>query len=242
MANQISTGTIVSDSEAGNFPWRWICWIRGVAYDSSGSPVEVYGTGFLVGPRLILTAGHNLYEPGKFVDFLRTATVTPFGNQNPFGSQIVVAKNSFKVNKEYFDSGGKDMGIGGPSHDYGFIFLAQTFGNKFGYFAVSYYEQDEDLKGLDNIVLAGFPSQQGILWSYTGKILYADTTQLHYQYKTIGGESGSPLFHFTEGKFSALGIHTNAFSYPNGTFYQDTARRITRDIRDEIDGFNKSLT
>ena len=87
----------------------------------------------------------------------QTLNVTPCGNMKIFGNRSAQTKDSFIISKEYVDSGAAETPQGGPSYDFGMIVLPQSFGDDFGFFALSTTTTLGELEGMD-IVVAGFPS------------------------------------------------------------------------------------
>jgi V8-like Glu-specific endopeptidase len=234
--------SIILDPKARGTPWRWICSLK-CSFLRRGVPITISGTGFLVGPRVVLTAAHLMY--GEGYGWVKTAIVTPCGILQPYGHSLVQAPGSFITNKEWVNSGGAQTPLEGPTYDYGAIILPQSFGDNFNYFTVSSGHSDKDYESIE-VFLAGYPSDKvpfGTLWSDNGKISAVDTTQLHYKLGDATGDSGSPLFYQdNDGNYSVLGIHTQAWRDANHNIVESTATRITHEILEGVNDLNKKYT
>ena len=111
-----------------NYPWRAICSLKIKAKDGT----NWIGTGFLIGPRTVITAGHCVYMR-KHGGWAQSIEVIPGrnGSQKPYGSchstKFHSVKGWTKSNKR--------------SHDYGAIILPSNckLGNTVGYFGYGNY-------------------------------------------------------------------------------------------------------
>jgi V8-like Glu-specific endopeptidase len=207
------------------YPWRTICSLRITAKDGS----RWIGTGALVGPRTILTAGHVVYmhNHGGWVSNIE---VIPGRNgaAQPFGS---CRSTLFHSVKGWTESKKR-------SHDYGAIILPSDckYGNQVGYFGfanLGFFS----LLGL-KVNLSGYPGDKptGTQWWHARAITFVTARTLVYNIDTAGGQSGSPVWRLKDGKRHIVGIHTN------GSPLGNSATRITEPVFNNIKSWKESYS
>ncbi|HEX2028461.1 MAG TPA: serine protease [Nitriliruptorales bacterium] len=213
----IGTDDRVRISPATALPWRWICSLRITAADGSAW----IGTGWLVGPRTLITAGHVVYIHSRG-GWVRSIEVIPGrdGDSRPFGACTATSFRSVKgwTNKKK------------RSHDYGAVILPSDcrLGSEVGFFGFANLSQFS-LLGL-NVNLSGYPGDKpaGTQWWHARRVKWVTSRTLVYNIDTAGGQSGSPVWRLTDGKRHAVGIHTNGSSAGN------SATRIAAPVFDNI--------
>jgi V8-like Glu-specific endopeptidase len=186
------------------YPWRAICGLRILAANGA----RYIGTGWLIGPRTVITAGHCvfLHDAGGWA---RSIEVIPGLNDSsrPFGSHTGTALRSVTG---WTQSKNRDF-------DYGAIILppgnrpgAQT--GTFG-FAV---RNDAFLRSAA-LNLSGYPGDKGgsQQWFHAQKAKSVSSRVIAYEIDTAGGQSGSPVWVLQNGQRYAVGIHTNGASSGN---------------------------
>ena len=192
------------------YPFRCICSLRITAKDGS----QWIGTGWLAGPRLVVTAGHCVYLHSRG-GWAKSIEVIPGRNGRtfPYGS---CKSSSFYSVKGWTRSKKR-------SHDYGAIVLPSNckYGNRLGYFGFGSYSFFT-LLGL-KVNLSGYPGDKpsGTQWWHCRRIKFVTPRTLVYNIDTAGGQSGSPVWWLRNGKRYAVGIHTN------GSWAGNSATRIT---------------
>lgn len=199
------------------YPWRTICSLRITAADGSAW----IGTGWLVGHRTVVTAGHCVYIHGRG-GWAREIEVIPGrnGSTRPHGS----CKSSSLRSVTGWTKDKK------RSHDYGAIILPQSckYGQQLGYFGYASY----GAATLNNMTvnLSGYPGDKpsGTQWWHARKIDAVGSRSFSYNIDTAGGQSGSPVWRLKDGKRYAVGIHTNGSSSGN------SATRIVKPVFDNI--------
>ncbi|MGH7502583.1 MAG: trypsin-like serine peptidase [Longimicrobiales bacterium] len=200
------------------YPWRCICSLRITAKDGS----RWIGTGWLVGPRTVVTAGHVVFihSRGGWVQNIEVIPGRDAGN-SPFGSCFSTNFRSVKGWTQKKKS----------SHDYGAIILPREcgFGNGLGYFGYANlgYFSLFNLK----VNLGGYPgdkSPAGSLWWHARRIKFVTSRRLIYNIDTAGGQSGSPVWRLKDGKRHVVGIHTN------GSMAGNSATRIAKPVFNNI--------
>lgn len=225
-------------------PFRYICHIQ--TEETSGSfPV----TGFFIGPRTILTAGHVLWDAALDKPIPNSKILlTPAKN----GSKMP-SFGSFNPSNCIFSHAGFSNTDHVTSKDYAIIHIADSVGSKTGYFGMAPSKADPTgssilpgrlpLPAKDlNMNLCGYPSDKGGDLQYLsynrGFELQEDRKVLTYFNDTMGGHSGSPVWvrrHSSMGGRVIIGIHIGAGpgAKAGGSQY-NRAVFITDEVRDFI--------
>ncbi len=199
------------------YPWRCICSLQMLSADGQ----YFIGTGWLVGPRTVITAGHCvfLHNHGGWP---RSITVIPGRNG---------ARKPFKATRsqEFWSVRGW-VDHSERSYDYGAIILPEDYpiGNQIGYFGYLAYDNSSLSGKLAN--LSGYPGDKpsGTQWWGVQRFKEVTGTTLVYDIDTFGGQSGAPVWRVINGKRYAVGIHTNGYLTGN------SATRITRPVFNNI--------
>ena len=105
-------------------PWRMVCALRMRGTNGSGA----IGTGWLVGPKTIITAGHCVFDTRLLGGWASRIEISPGRNgpEFPYGT---VASEKFASIDRWVNN--KD-----PDFDIGCIHLNETLGERVGWFAV----------------------------------------------------------------------------------------------------------
>jgi V8-like Glu-specific endopeptidase len=199
-------------------PWKRICHLK--IRTTTGK--NYLGTGFFIGPRTIVTAGHCVYIHSQG-GWVQQITVTPGRNdtETPFKSYTATAFRSVK-------GWVKDKA---RNYDYGVILLPKTVSvppeiGAFGF--ASYSNQFLFNKRLNT---AGYPGDKpsGTMWYHGRKAKSVTARTITYDIDTAGGQSGSAVWvRGSNGKRIVVGIHTNGA--PSG----NSATRITKPVFDNL--------
>lgn len=209
--------TRVSDTTAAS--WSANCQLIITMRDGS----QARGTGWLLGPRIVVTAGHCVHD-GQDGDFYERIEVIPAmnGPTRPFGSQVIEkaqlrASESWKAN-------------GTVALDYGAILLRQEFRSPSGASPANHdvvVKSDSELNALD-VFLSGYPADKpvGTQWTDSDPVSGVRVDRLRYMVDTFGGHSGSAVI--PVGQTAAVGIH-NYGGCPNH------CTRITSDVKRDLD-------
>lgn len=175
-------------------PWRWTCELIITMPDGK----KYIGTGWLVGPRCVMTAGHCVHDGGTGSDWAKSIEVIPGmnGSSRPYGT--LVSRSFITVGGWYYD---RDF-----DYDYGCIILPSPIGNRLGYMGVASYSNSV-LRRL-TLNTAGYPGDKpfGTMWFTTGRVSGMSNYQIYTQMDLIGGQSGSAVWRVTGGKRYAFGI------------------------------------
>ena len=195
----IGTDERVEITATDQYPWRCICSLRIKAADGR----NFIGTGWLISPRVLLTAGHCVYmhDAGGWADEIE---VIPgrHGGTEPFGSAICTQMSTTHgwVNDQ------------GTNSDYGVIMLPEDkrFGDDLGWIGYA-NRATSDLE--DKIVnLSGYPGDKpaGTQWFDNKQLISVTNEKLFYEIDTFGGQSGAPVWQFMpDGTRYGVGIHTS---------------------------------
>jgi glutamyl endopeptidase len=181
-----------------DYPWRCICSLVITAADDS----RWIGTGWLVGPRTIVTAGHCVFihERGGWV---KRVEVIPGrdGGARPFGTRLATR----------FHSVGGWVNDRHVAHDYGAITLGESegFGADLGHLGAVDLSTAA-LSGL-RVNLAGYPGDlpAGTQWFHARAIRSTEAQRVVYDVDTAGGQSGAPVWHRRDDERLVVAIHTN---------------------------------
>ncbi len=184
-------------------PWRMICALR----LHGGSGAGAIGTGWFIGPRTVVTAGHCVFSSQLLGGWASTIEVIPGLNGNgtdagarPYGS----------VSSTRFSSVDRWVEKEDPDFDVGCIHLDQDKGNEVGWFAIGALPAEELVSYLANV--AGYPADRGAgaeLFHDKNRVLRVGERRLFYETDSYGGQSGAPVWiHETEGAPPiAVGVH-----------------------------------
>lgn len=195
------------------YPWRAICSLLITARDGS----RWIGSGWLVGNRTVMTAGHVVYMH-KHGGWARNIEVIPGrnGSSRPYKSCVATSFRSVRgwTRKKK------------RSRDYGAIILPRgcNYGRRLGYFGyanLGFFS----LMGL-KVNLSGYPGDKprGTQWWHARRVKFVTPRTLVYNIDSAGGQSGSPVWRLRNGKRHVVGIHTN------GSFAGNSATRITKPV------------
>ncbi|MCO5125592.1 MAG: hypothetical protein M9915_17875 [Rhizobacter sp.] len=153
------------------------------------------GTGFLIGPKCIITNGHVVFPDRKWA---REIQVIPAlnGNSAPFGSQV--SRNLWTVN-------GWADGSGNPDYDYGAIILPDS--TLYNRIRASFgYKVFANPGILNN---SGYPGDKptGTQWFNAGPVSRSTAFRFFYMIDTAAGQSGSPVWVNSGGSRIDAGVH-----------------------------------
>lgn len=203
-------------------PWRRICALR-IRFPS-GSTYR--GTGFLIGPRAVATAGHCVYLRNQG-GWAQSVEVIPGmnGDSRPHGQATSTA---FRSVRGWVQSGR-------PQSDYGCVVLPSgAFGGiNLGSFGFRAATPSQMLAR--SVVLAGYPGDKPFaeLWGMARKIKRITSSTLEYDIDTMGGQSGAPIYSKIGGQRHVVGIHNYGASSGN------SATRITEGVYQRLLAWSK---
>lgn len=179
------------------YPWRVHASLRITAADNS----LWIGTGWFVGPRLLVTAGHVVYIKNSGVPgrdgWVQRIVVMPGrdGGNLPYGSTI---SSNLRTVKGWANNASEN-------YDYGAILLDEPLGARTGWFGFGNWSNLNNVGG--NV--SGYPGDKpaGTQW-YAGRTIDSATSRkVFYDIDTFGGQSGSAVYRFWNGGRYGFAIH-----------------------------------
>ena len=218
----LGTDDRVRVSATTNVPWRRVCALR-ISFPS-GSTYR--GTGFLIGPRAVATAGHCvfLHDQGGWA---RQVEVIPGANgtARPYRQSVSTSLRSVAgwVNNKK------------PESDYGCVVLPPgAFGGRsLGSFGCANFDAAKIVA--QPAVLGGFPGDKPFaeLWGMSRVIKSVTSKTLIYDIDTMGGQSGAPVYVMRAGQRYVVGIH----NYGQAT--GNSATRVTEPVYQRLLAWSK---
>jgi glutamyl endopeptidase len=206
-------------TSTADYPWRCIASLRITAADGSGW----IGTGWLVGPRILLTAGHNVYM-ADHGGWAQQIEVIPGrnGDSFPFGSCVATDFRSVQGWIQSQDS----------NFDYGVILLPpeSRLGDQVGWFGYQVHN-DGELTGY-TVNIAGYPGDKpvGTQWWMCGPVKQVNERSFVYDIDSAGGQSGCPAWVRFAGDDGSYGVGVHTY----GALTGNSATRMVQDMFDNV--------
>jgi V8-like Glu-specific endopeptidase len=210
-------------SPCTSYPWRANAQLLITAADNS----QWIGTGWFVGPKTLITAGHVVFIKGSGVagrdGWVRRIAVIPGrdGSSTPYGS---VNSSSFRSVTGWTVSGNQEF-------DYGAIILGTNLGNNTGWYGYGNYP-DAQLMG-STVNISGYPGDKptGTQWYDARRVTAVGPRKVFYDVDTAGGQSGSAVYRIINGARIAVAVH----AYGGATANSGT--RINGEVFNNITGW-----
>jgi glutamyl endopeptidase len=217
-------------------PWRMICSLEIKGSSGSGG----IGTGWFIGPKTLVTAGHCVYHP-SLGGWAQEITVYP-GRYDLEDRVFPYPKDASFTNpvmSRKFEAVSGWISTLNPDFDYAVIHLAQPVGDETGWFSVA-VKDDITLQG-SLINVSGYPGDKDYgrrQYFAASKIGIVAPTRIFYEADTYAGQSGAPAWILTEsGEHQVIGIHSYGVG---GGFTLNSATRITAEIFNTINQWIKA--
>ena len=186
-------------------PWRMICALRMRGPSGAGA----IGTGWFIGPKTVLTAGHCVYSTHFFDGWASTIEVIPGLNGLGDGPD---ARPFDSVTSQRFSS--VDRWVSGEDADFdiGCIHLDEPLGVRVGWFALAALPPERLESFLVNV--SGYPADRGAgAEQYHGRnrVLRVSARRLFYEVDTYGGQSGAPVWIHEDNDAPPLAVGIHAY-------------------------------
>ena len=223
----------VPDDKIKAFPYSAIGLLK-VLYPHD---IISYRTGVLIGENIVLTAGHNLFDPRR----------NPKSKNEQLGSPINIEfYPGLNNNKSYFKKCEfKNFYFNEDSdEDYGIIVLKENIGKITGYFQLKIFDKKNDMNNI--FYNCGYPLNKTTgnnnifhLYEDKGKIFNTEKNKtIISRIKSAYGQSGAGLFFCKENKYYVIGVHV-ASSYDDELFFatminQKRFEQINQWIKNDI--------
>lgn len=207
-------------------PWRMVCALEIESEFGSNIP----GTGWLVGPSTVITAGHCVHalERGGWATKIKVTPGQNGADETPFGS---FESDTLRCTETWRDDAD-------PDYDVGCIHLPEPVGNTTGWFGTRAIDDAELMQW--NLNLAGYPLTPG---SGVEQLFHSNTVhkltdrRVYYQIDTTSGNSGGPVWIQADDSESppfCVAIH--AYSVGDG-INANSGPRINTEVFDLIQGW-----
>ena len=208
MENVIGRDDLVPVPDTTALPWRSIA-LLSITYEDGN---RATGTAWFASERTLGTAGHNIRHPlyGKATEIMVSPAYD--GSTAPFGT--------FRATRTYCDP----QWLGGstdPALDFGCLMIEDpSVGRRLGWFGFAAYDGPQLKNMLLNV--CGYPTDRQPRTQYYngGRLADLDANFLRYNFDTVGGMSGAPIFARFDTQRVVVGIHTS------GNDRANRARRI----------------
>ena len=207
-------------------PWRQIC-----ALEIESPFGSFIGTGWFVGPKTLITAGHCVFDQTQMNGWATSITVSPgrSGDTKPFGS----------LRASRFSSVDRWVQNQDPDYDIGCIHLDQPASDSLGWFSVAVMSNADLEHSLVNI--SGYPGDRGNgreQYFHANRILRAGPRRIFYDVDTFGGQSGAPVWIYEDGSNVPVVVGIHAYG-TGGTpadygILANSAPRIVPEVLEQI--------
>jgi V8-like Glu-specific endopeptidase len=216
-------------------PYKMICALHINVVLADGRPSWRVGTGFLIAPRIVVTAAHNVRNPTGWL--ARDFMITPGrkGEDSSASQSQMIAATAAECHPDWHRDGAFDW-----NHDIAVLQVARNF------FAANseFLSMREECADEEAIELSGYPlkiegnplAPASAVYPYRarGKVAHCEAQRLFYPLDSSGGQSGSPILaRNAAGGPVAIGVHNLPIDASSGFAHSsefNSATRLTADI------------
>lgn len=174
------------------------------------------GSGSLIGPSHILTAGHNVYDHKDHLEEAKRIIVRPTLHQSIFPREVQVSR--IYTTKKWLENGNN------TEDDIALLILSEPIGYEVGWHGLSFYNPERFIRpdasnpkplNESGIRVAGYPGIKpktekevcNSMWVGKSKIYHVEGNLLKYDIDTGKGQSGSPVI-LGKDLHEIIGVHT----------------------------------
>ena len=164
-------------------PWRMVCALR----MRSPTGAVATGTGWLAGPRTIITAGHHVHHQGFHGGWADTIEISAGRNRSDFPFSRFTATHFAAIDRWVQNAD--------PDFDIGCIQLDRPLGELVGWFGTAALTPAE-LEGA-RVNISGYPADRGDgaeQYFHANRILHVGDRRVFYDIDTHGAQSGAPVW------------------------------------------------
>jgi V8-like Glu-specific endopeptidase len=196
--NVVGTDDRTRVTDTDTYPWNTVGYVS-TAYSSRRA---YRGSGAIITPYMVLTAGHVVYDWGTEGGYADSITFSPGQRQMSEGGAVTRPYGQFtasrwETNANYIDALKTNPNVQ-FNYDYGAVF----FNTSFAGVGLRTYMPVVFNVAPSAINLAGYPpsvqgetNSQG-MWHSFGAVTSATDRMLYYDADTTGGNSGGPVWQF----------------------------------------------
>lgn len=213
-------------------PYKKICLLEFETPDGAGG----IGTGWLIGPRTVVTAGHCIYnrDSDTGVGWMRMAKYKVYAGRSleQFAGEAKVV--DMATTQQYVEHGLE-------AYDFGVLYIDSSLGNddQLGSFEIGIVGESTNSM---LVSVLGYPGDKqkgmyGTMWGDTNLIKSVTNDRLSYAVDTMPGNSGGPVIYWDgQGAAMVVGIH-NYGGGENAT--ENYATRINEAVAGQLRQWNK---
>jgi V8-like Glu-specific endopeptidase len=214
--NVVGTDDRTRVTSTESYPWNTVGYIS-TSYPSGRA---YRGSGAIVTPYMVLTAGHVVYDWGTEGGYASAMYFSPGQRQMSPGGAVTrpygeATASSWQTNTSYIDALKTN-----PAVQFNYDYAAVFFNTSFTGAGLSTYMPVVFNLAPDYINLAGYPpsvqgetNSQG-MWHSDGDVTGVTDRIIYYNADTTGGNSGGPVWQYISGLRRIVAVHV--VSSPGG--------------------------
>ena len=183
--------------DTGPVPYRQVCFLAIEAGD--GTPLA--GTGWLAGPRTVVTAGHCVFDR-RFGGWARAIAVFP--GRNAADAPLRSGEVDLHAVSAWTQNPNPPAAV-----DFGAITLNEPLGEEVGWLGFADLPDDELRRHRLSVV--GYPGDKppATMWAHAERVNRVRPQTLEYFTDTYRGQSGSPVLARDGDAWVAVGVHNS---------------------------------